>query len=225
MKVKCPFCGSEDVTKLKTGSYRCNSCGIVFYPSEVPIIDMRDLVEADMLTEEEVNLLGEKIADVAEPIEKDVFKEEVETIFQGMSSLEDILSRYDENEKVFGIFIDFKGDVKGTLFVILPAKEMVRILEGDEDELVETLQTFGTKIAGVFQGKMQGRVYLDEIDIAYDNIPSMMNYLLSEVGKIQNHLLFNVRLMGRKTSKGEIIFVPQKDSVKSLKGLLRRDSL
>ena len=53
--VRCPICGSRDVIKLKTGSYRCNSCGFVFYPSRDAIIDMRDLLTAEELTEEEIN--------------------------------------------------------------------------------------------------------------------------------------------------------------------------
>ncbi len=222
MVIKCPLCGSEDVTKLKTGSYRCNSCGIVFYPSEEVIIDMRDLIEADQLTEEEINLLGEKMKDTAESVTSQIFEEKVENVFSGVRSIEEILSKYDENEHVYGIFIDFQGDVGGTLFMILTEKDVPRVKElyGEED-MILSLYKFGQQIAEIFKKNLNGNIDVQEIDVAFDSVPSMMNYLLSEVGKVKENIFLNVRLVHNKTARGEILFVPQKESVKSLKTLLR----
>ncbi len=224
--VKCPLCGSENVTKLKTGSYRCNSCGIVFYPSEEVIIDMRDLISAEQLTEEEINRLGERMRDFAEPVAREIFPNEVKNVFGGVRSIEDILSQYDENERVYGIFIDFRGTISGTLFMIITEKDTERVSKlYNENSVILALYKFGEQIATLFGEKLSGEIEVKEIDVAYDTIPSMMNYLLSEVGKVKNSMFLNVRLVYNKTPRGEILFVPQKESIKSLKSLLRDNVL
>ena len=223
--VKCPLCGSEDVTKLKTGSYRCNSCGIVFYPSEETIIDMRDLIAPDQLTEEEINRLGERMKDVAESVAKDVFSGKIESVFSGVRNIEEILSKYEEDERVYGIFMDFEGGVNGILFTLIPEKDAPRVKDiYKESNTVISLYKFGESIAKMFRGRLGGDIDVREIDVAYDSIPSMMNYLLSEVGSVKNRMFLNVRLLYNRSPKGEILFVPQKDSMKTLKRLLKRDA-
>lgn len=200
--VKCPLCGSEDVTKLKTGSYRCNSCGIVFYPSEDVIIDMRDLIEPDMLKEEEIN------------------------IFSEVKGIEEILSRYSEEEQVYGIFMDLKGSIEGTLFMVITKKEAKRVKElYNEGGIIISLYKFGEQVAQMFKERLKGNITIEEIDIAYDTITSMMNYILSEVGRAKNNKFLNVRLVQNKTHRGEILFVPQKESIKYLESLLRGNTL
>jgi|GEM_PF-1983313 len=224
--IKCPLCGSEDVTKLKTGSYRCNSCGVVFYPSEEVIIDMRDLIEPDMLTEEEINILGEKMKDTVENLTQQIFEEDVKNIFSGVKSIEEILSQYSEEEQVYGIFMDFKGTIGGTLFMVITQKDAEKVKElYSEKNTIISLYKFGDQVAQMFKEQLKGNITLEEIDIAYDTIPSMMNYILSEVGRTKNNMFLNVRLMYNKTPRGEILFVPQKESIKSLKSLLRSDIL
>jgi len=213
--VRCPICGSRDVTKLKTGSYRCNSCRFVFYPTRDAIVDMRDLLSGDELTEEEIEALGEKITQTSESISKKVFGENARNVFKTLSSLDEILSQYDENARVFGIFADFKGNIKGTFLITVAEEDANNIKKAyNEEDVVKALKSFGIDAAKKFEKNFRNYLELEKIDVAYDTIPSMMNYLISEMAGDKNVMFLNVKLFVDKTQKGEIIFVPQKESIK-----------
>ncbi len=221
--VRCPICGSRDVTKLKTGSYKCNSCGFVFYPTRDAIVDMRDLLSGDELTEEEIEVLGEKITESSESITKKVFGENTKNVFKTMSSLDEILSQYDENARVFGIFADFKGNIKGTFLITVAEDDADNIKRAyGEDDVVRALKSFGIDAAKKFEENFKNYLELEKIDVAYDTIPSMMNYLISELSGDRNVMFLNVKLFVDKRQKGEIIFVPQKESIKYLKVFLNQ---
>ena len=122
--MKCPICGSTNVTKLKTGSYRCNDCGFVFYPTREVIIDMRDLLTGNELTEKEINELGEKIKEQTKDMSEKIFGKNTKNVFRALSSLDEILAQYNEDDRVFGIFADFSGSVKGTVMVMVQENEI-----------------------------------------------------------------------------------------------------
>jgi len=219
--VRCPICGSRDVTKLKTGSYRCNSCGFVFYPTRDAIVDMRDLLSGEELTEEEIEALGEKITETSKPISQKVFGENVRNIFKTLSSLDEILAQYDENARVFGIFADFKGNIKGTFLITVAEDDADNIKRAyKENDIVKALKAFGMDAAKRFEENFKNYLELERIDVAYDTIPSMMNYLISEMAGNRNVMYLNVKLFVDNAQRGEIIFVPQKESIKYLKSFL-----
>ncbi len=219
--MKCPICGSTDVTKLKTGSYRCNDCGFVFYPTREVIIDMRDLLTGDELTEEEINELGEKIKEQTENVSERIFGKSAKNVFRALSSLDEILAQYNENDRVFGIFADFSGSVKGTVMIMVQENEIDIIKKiYRKKEVIEALKQLGKETAEGFKEIFQDDLFLEGVDIAYDTIPSIINYLISEIAGERNMIL-NVKMIVDKAPKGEIIFVPQKDSIKYLKSVLR----
>ncbi len=219
--MKCPICGSTNVTKLKTGSYRCNDCGFVFYPTREVIIDMRDLLTGDELTEEEINELGEKIKEQTENVSERIFGKSAKNVFRALSSLDEILAQYNENDRVFGIFADFSGSVKGTVMIMVQENEIDIIKKiYRKKEVIEALKQLGKETAEGFKEIFQDDLFLEGVDIAYDTIPSIINYLISEIAGERNMIL-NVKMIVDKAPKGEIIFVPQKDSIKYLKSVLR----
>ncbi len=219
--MKCPICGSTNVTKLKTGSYRCNDCGFVFYPTREVIIDMRDLLTGDELTEEEINELGEKIKEQTENVSERIFGKSAKNVFRALSSLDEILAQYNENDRVFGIFADFSGSVKGTVMIMVQENEIDTIRKiYKKDGIIESLKELGKETAEGFKEIFQDDLFLEGVDIAYDTIPSIINYLISEIAGERNMIL-NVKMIVDKAPKGEIIFVPQKDSIKYLKSVLR----
>ncbi len=219
--MKCPICGSTNVTKLKTGSYRCNDCGFVFYPTREVIIDMRDLLTGDELTEEEINELGEKIKEQTENVSERIFGKSAKNVFRALSSLDEILAQYNEDDRVFGIFADFSGSVKGTVMIMVQENEIDIIKKiYRKKEVIEALKQLGKETAEGFKEIFQDDLFLEGVDIAYDTIPSIINYLISEIAGERNMIL-NVKMIVDKAPKGEIIFVPQKDSIKYLKSVLR----
>ncbi len=218
--MKCPICGSTNVTKLKTGSYRCNDCGFVFYPTREVIIDMRDLLTGDELTEEEINELGEKIKEQTENVSEKIFGKNAKNVFRALSSLDEILAQYNEDDRVFGIFADFSGSVKGTVMIMVQENEIDIIKKiYRKKEIIEALKQLGKETAEGFKEIFQDDLFLEGVDIAYDTIPSIINYLISEIAGERNMIL-NVKMIMDKAPKGEIIFVPQKDSIKYLKSVL-----
>ncbi|EDY34509.1 hypothetical protein ABOONEI_34 [Aciduliprofundum boonei T469] len=218
--MKCPICGSTNVTKLKTGSYRCNDCGFVFYPTREVIIDMRDLLTGDELTEEEINELGEKIKEQTENVSEKIFGKSAKNVFRALSSLDEILAQYNEDDRVFGIFADFSGSVKGTVMIMVQENEIDIIKKiYRKKEIIEALKQLGKETAEGFKEIFQDDLFLEGVDIAYDTIPSIINYLISEIAGERNMIL-NVKMIVDKAPKGEIIFVPQKDSIKYLKSVL-----
>ncbi|ADD07861.1 hypothetical protein [Candidatus Aciduliprofundum boonei] len=218
--MKCPICGSTNVTKLKTGSYRCNDCGFVFYPTREVIIDMRDLLTGDELTEEEINELGEKIKEQTENVSEKIFGKSAKNVFRALSSLDEILAQYNEDDRVFGIFADFSGSVKGTVMIMVQENEIDIIKKiYRKKEVIEALKQLGKETAEGFKEIFQDDLFLEGVDIAYDTIPSIINYLISEIAGERNMIL-NVKMIVDKAPKGEIIFVPQKDSIKYLKSVL-----
>ena len=219
--MKCPICGSTNVTKLKTGSYRCNDCGFVFYPTREVIIDMRDLLTGDELTEEEINELGEKIKEQTDNVSERIFGKSAKNVFRALSSLDEILAQYNENDRVFGIFADFSGSVKGTVMIMVQENEIDMIKKiYRKKEVIEALEQLGKETAEGFKEIFQDDLFLEGVDIAYDTIPSIINYLISEIAGERNMIL-NVKMIVDKAPKGEIIFVPQKDSIRYLKSVLR----
>ncbi len=219
--MKCPICGSTNVTKLKTGSYRCNDCGFVFYPTREVIIDMRDLLTGDELTEEEINELGEKIKEQTDNVSERIFGKSAKNVFRALSSLDEILAQYNENDRVFGIFADFSGSVKGTVMIMVQENEIDMIKKiYRKKEVIEALKQLGKETAEGFKEIFQDDLFLEGVDIAYDTIPSIINYLISEIAGERNMIL-NVKMIVDKAPKGEIIFVPQKDSIRYLKSVLR----
>ncbi len=218
--MKCPICGSTNVTKLKTGSYRCNDCGFVFYPTREVIIDMRDLLTGDELTEEEINELGKKIKEQTKDMSEKIFGKNAKNVFRALSSLDEILAQYNEDEKVFGIFADFSGSVKGTVVIMVKENEIDTVRKiYKKENLIEALKELGKETAEGFKEIFKEDIMLEEVDIAYDTIPSMINYLISEIAGEKNMIL-NVKMLVDKAPKGEIIFVPQKESIKYLKSVL-----
>lgn len=219
--VTCPICGSKDVTKLKTGSYRCNSCGFVFYPTRDAIIDMRDLLTAEELTEEEINKLGKKIEESTSPIGEEVFGGKLKNVFRSLNSLDEILAQYNEDDRVFGIFVDFVGNIRGT-FLIMVHENSVNIIKKayGKETIVEALKIFGTSIASKFKKNFRDYLEIEKIDIAYDTILSMINYLISDIAGDREVMFLNVKMQTEQSPRGEIIFVPQKESIKYLKRLL-----
>ena len=219
--VRCPICGSRDVTKLKTGSYRCNACGFVFYPTRDAIVDMRDLLSGEELTEEEIKALGERITETSESLSKKVFGGDVKNIFKTLSSLDEILAQYDENARVFGIFADFKGNIKGTFLITVAENDAENIKKAyNEDDIIKALKDFGIDAAKRFEENFKNYLELERIDVAYDTIPSMMNYLISEMSGNRNVVYLNVKLFIDNAPKGDMIFIPQKESIKYLKSFL-----
>jgi len=218
--MKCPICGSTNVTKLKTGSYRCNDCGFVFYPTREVIIDMRDLLTGDELTEEEINELGEKMKEQTRDVSEKIFGKNAKNVFRALTSLDEILAQYNEDDRVFGIFADFSGSVKGTIMIMVQEIEIdtIRKIYGKES-VIEALKDLGKETVERFKDMFKEDIILEGIDIAYDTIPSIINYLISEIAGEKNTIL-NVKMLVDKAPKGEIIFVPQKDSVKYLKSIL-----
>ncbi len=218
--MKCPICGSTNVTKLKTGSYRCNDCGFVFYPTKEVIIDMRDLLTGDELTEEEINELGEKIKEQTKDVSEKIFGKNAKNVFRALSSLDEILAQYNEDDRVFGIFADFSGSVKGTVMVMVQENEIDTIRKiYKKDGIIEALKELGKETARGFKDIFKEDIILEGVNIAYDTIPSMINYLISELAGEKNMIL-NVKMLVDRVPKGEIIFVPQKESIKYLKSVL-----
>ena len=218
--MKCPICDSTNVTKLKTGSYRCNECGFVFYPTREVILDMRDLLTGDELTEEEINELGEKMKEQTRDVSEKIFGKNSKNVFRALTSLDEILAQYNEDDRVFGIFADFSGSVKGTIMIMVQEIEIDSIREiYRKKEIIEALKELGKETFDKFKEIFKEDIVLEGVDIAYDTIPSIINYLISEIAGEKNTIL-NVKMLVDKAPKGEIIFVPQKDSVKYLKSIL-----
>ncbi len=218
---RCPVCASRNVKKLKTGSFKCETCGFIFYPTREAIIDMRDLVAPEDFSEEEVEALGEKFKEVATPISKRIFGENTKGVFTKLNSIEDMMAQYDENDMVYGVFVDFNGELKGTLLVIIPEENIPEIMKvyGDTG-VIDCLKKFGADAAEDFKSRLGKVLHTSNIDIAYDTIPSMMNYLLSDLGSDRDLMFLNIKLVMDSTSLGDIIFVPKKESMAALKSLI-----
>ncbi len=217
--VRCPVCGSRDVTKLKTGNYRCNSCGLVFYPERDAIVDMRDLIESNDLTPEEIVAVGEKIKDASELIGKKMFGENIRKVFKDMHSIEEVVSQYDENQMVYGVFVDFKGSIKGIFLIIIPEDDALRMMKKYGSDIVTSLKKFGEEAGEYFKTKSSIDVEIGDVYIAYDNISSIMNYLLSEVGENKS-LLLNVKFIFENTKEGDMIFALKKESINLLRNII-----
>ncbi len=218
--VRCPVCGSRNVTKLKTGSYRCNDCGFVFYPDREAIIDMRDLVDANELSEEEIEVIGEKIKEASEDIGKRFYGENVRNVFRKDVSMEDIVTRYDEEENLYGVFIDFKDDISGTLLIIIPESDIEIILSRYEEGIVRSLKQLAEDAFAEFKGNLSWNAEIERIDVAYDTISSMLNYLTSEIGKNKTFLMLNYQFVAQDKWRGEMIFVPSKNSLRMLRRII-----
>ena len=218
--VRCPVCGSRNVTKLKTGNYKCNSCGLVFYPDRDAIVDMRDLIDADSLTPEEIVAVGEKIKDASEPIGRKMFGENIQKVFRDVHSIDDVVSQYDEKQMVYGIFVDFKGKIKGIFLIIIPEEEALKTMKRYNAGIIDSLKKFGKEAVMDFEEKSSFEIEIEDVYIAYDNILSIMNYLLSEIGDNKGLLLLNVKFILDDTKMGEVIFAPKKEYVNILKSIV-----
>ena len=219
--VRCPVCGSRDVTKLPTGSYKCNSCGITFYPERDAIIDMRDLIDSKELTPEEKDAITEKIGNASHPIGKKIFGENVQRVVRDVSSIDDIISQYDENDMAYGIFIDFNGDIDGTFLIIIPEKNALKIAkEHGGESLIKSLKNFGRESVLKFKNELKINISVGDVHIAYDNIISMRNYLLSEIRDRLDIFLLNVKFKYGIENRGDLIIMPSRKSINYLKKII-----
>ncbi len=216
--MRCPVCGSRNVTKLKTGSYKCNDCGFVFYPDREAIIDLRDLIDADELSDEEIEVIGERIKTASEDMGKKLYGENVSNVFRKDVTMEDIVTRYNEEEHLYGVFIDFKDDISGTLLIIIPDSDIGVILSKYEGGVIQSLKQLAKEAFEEFKNNLSWNAEITGIDIAYDNISSMLNFLTSEIGRNKTVLMLNYQFISQEKWRGEMIFVPSKNSL----GMLRR---
>ena len=131
------------------------------------------------------------------------------------------MAQYDENARVFGIFADFKGNIKGTFLITVAENDAENIKKAyNEDDIIKALKDFGIDAAKRFEENFKNYLELERIDVAYDTIPSMMNYLISEMSGNRNVVYLNVKLFIDNAPKGDMIFIPQKESIKYLKSFL-----
>ncbi len=218
--MRCPVCGSRNVKKLKTGSYQCLDCGFIFYPERDAIIDLRDFVSADELTEEEKEVIGEKIKEAGEEMTKETYSENIKHMFKKDVSIEDIATRYRESEYLYGIFIDFEDSVSGTLLLIIPESEISGIINKYKGGVVSSLKSMARDSFEAFIKKLSWDAKIKNIDIAYDTMNALMNYLSSEVDRDKNILMLNYQLISDEEPKGELLFLPSKNTLRLLRGFM-----
>ena len=218
--MRCPVCGSRNVKKLKTGSYQCLDCGFIFYPERDAIIDLRDFVSADELSEEEKEIIGEKVKEAGEEMTKETYSEDIKHMFRKDVSLEDIATRYGEGEYLYGIFIDFEDSVSGTLLLIIPESEVSGIINKYKGGVVSSLKSMARDSFEAFIKKLSWDAKIKNIDIAYDTMNALMNYLSSEVDRDKNILMLNYQLISDEKPKGELLFLPSKNTLRLLRGFM-----
>jgi len=218
--MRCPVCGSRNVKKLKTGSYQCLDCGFIFYPERDAIIDLRDFVSADELTEEEKEVIGEKIKEAGEEMTKETYSDDIKHMFKKDVSIEDIATRYRESEYLYGIFIDFEDSVSGTLLLIIPESEISGIINKYKGGVVSSLKSMARDSFEAFIKKLSWDAKIKNIDIAYDTMNALMNYLSSEVDRDKNILMLNYQLISDEKPKGELLFLPSKNTLRLLRGFM-----
>ncbi len=217
--MRCPVCGSRNVKKLKTGSYKCNECGFVFYPERDAIIDLRDLVDTNTISDEDIEGIGESVKIHADELGRELFGENTKNIFARLDSPDELVDRYGDEEKVYGVFITFKGDVEGTMLLIVPEQNVEDVISENRG-LFESLREVAEKSFKMFSRATKLKAEPVEIDIAYDDMVNIINFLTSEIGDSKELALFNYRFSGNDKNYGEVIFVPSKNSL----GVLRRVS-
>ncbi len=219
--MRCPVCGSRNVSKLQTGSYKCNDCGFVFYPDRDAIIDMRDMIDPSELSEEEMSVIGEHMAGASEDLGRMIYGEDIKNIFRGNVEIGEIAEKYSEEEKIYGVFIDFEGNLTGTILIILSEKDVRAITQGKRG-MIHTLRSLARDAFMEFSNKLNLDAEIKRIDVAYDSITSMVNYLNGEMKKKKAFIL-NYELHSDGMWKGDIIIIPGKESLDFIKSLLEED--
>ncbi len=218
--MRCPVCGSRNVTKLKTGSYKCNDCGFVFYPDRDAIIDLRDLVEGDELSEEEKEVIGERIKEASAELSKSLYGADMLNVFDKNTSLDEIAAKYGEEEYLYGVFIDFTGDIEGTLLLIIPEKNIGDIVSKYSGGVIESLKKLSIDSFNAFVEKLSWNASAKNVDIAYDTMNALVSYLTSEIGKDKELLVLNYQFILGSRRYGELLFLPSKNSIKLLRRFL-----
>ena len=144
-----------------------------------------------------------------EHIGKKLLEKNVQKVFKDIHSIGDFVSQYGEKQLVYGIFVDFTGDIKGIFLIIIPEDDALRIVREYKGGIVDSLKEFGKVSGKEFKKKSSLNIKIKDVNIAYDNILSIINYLLSEVGENKSLLLLNVKFIFENTKKGDAIFVPK----------------
>ena len=218
--MRCPVCGSRNVTKLKTESYKCNDCGFIFYPDRDAIIDMRDMLDASAVNDEEMEVIGEKIKTVSEEVGKKIYGEDVRNVFKLNVSFEEIANKYTTEEYVYGVFVDLKDGISGTLILIIPEHTIGKIISKYNMGVVDSLQKFAYDTIDEFKSRLGWDAGVARADVAYDNMISMINYLTSELRQDKTIVMLNYEFVSSSSEEmyGDMLFMPTKNSL----GMLRR---
>ncbi|NPA74918.1 MAG: hypothetical protein GXO25_02405 [Euryarchaeota archaeon] len=216
--MRCPVCGSRNVTKLKTGSYRCDDCGFLFYPDRDAIIDMRDLLSGDELSPEEVESIEEDIRTATEESLENVYGENIKNVFKQEASLDKLSDKYASEEHVYGAFVDIEGDISGTIILIVPEHSLGKIIKRYNTGVVESLRQFSEDFFYEMKKILSWNADIQRIDIAYDNMLSMMNYIDSESKKHREIMMMSYEfLTDAMENWGDMLFLPSKNSLKLLR--------
>ena len=218
--MRCPVCGSRNVTKLKTGSYKCNDCGFVFYPDRDAIIDLRDLVEGGDLTAEEKEVIGERIKEASTELSRSLYGAELLNVFDKNSNLDEIAAKYSGEEYLYGVFIDFTGEIEGTLLLIIPEKNIEDIVSKYSGGVIDSLKKLSLDSFNAFVKKLSWNASAKNVDIAYDTMNALVSYLTSEIGKDKELLILNYQFILGSRRYGELLFLPSKNSIKLLRRFL-----
>ncbi len=216
--MRCPVCGSRKVTKLKTGSFRCEDCGFIFYPDREAIIDMRDLLPSDEIDEETVVEIGEDIRVATEESMGELYSENIKNIFKPGATLEDIGNKYDAEEYVYGTFADMQGEISGTLILIIPERGLREIVKrygsGIVGSLKKLTREYFNRMCAIFECNSE----LTSIDVVHDTMLSIMNYIISERGKEHEMMMMSYEFMSATMEHyGDMLFLPTKNSLRSLR--------
>ncbi len=215
--MRCPVCGSRKVTKLETGSYKCNDCGFIFYPDREAIIDMRDLLTAEDLSPEEIEKIGEDIRTATEESMGQVYREDIQNVFKPAASLEDIADKYNTDEYLYGTFADIEGDVSGTVILLIPERGMAGIIKKYNTGIVLSLKRFTNEYLEEMGKILNWRIKIKNVDVVHDTMISIMNYITSEAKKKREMMLMSYEfLSSTKENYGDMIFLPTKNSLKML---------
>ena len=218
--MRCPVCGSRNVKRLKTGSYKCEDCGFVFYEERDAIIDMRDLLDADSFSEEEISAVGEHMKAASQDLSRRIYGDEVRSVFRGNIQLDEMAEKYGE-ENLYGVFIDFEGKISGTILIVMSEENVKKITSGEEHGIIHALRFLAREAFKEFVDRLSWDAEIKRIDVAYDSVSALIDYLNSEM-KNRNAFIMNYELLSDGNWHGDIIIMPSKDSLEILREFVAR---
>ena len=135
-----------------------------------------------------------------------------------MSLLQDLSNKYSSEDYLYGAFMEIDGEISGTIIIIVPEHSLSAIIKRYGVGIVDSLKKFSQDYFEELRKILNWNATVKRIDISYDTMISMMNYILSETRNDQEIFMMSYEFLSPTLENyGDMLFLPTKNSLRLLK--------